>query len=178
MSTNSPNPRIPRSTVVALFANRGDADQGITRLLNVGVAPDQIGLLEPADEPKNPALGGTLRMAAGAVLGAIIGGATGTFVIGFSSIIWAIVAATTGIAFGGYGGALIASFFTDDGGADEPYFVRAIEDGRILVSVEVPERVGESMAAAVLHEARAVEVNSIGTGRLRLHLRHPLEEAA
>ena len=41
MSTNNTN------TVVALFANRDDADQGMTRLLSAGFLPEHVGLVEP-----------------------------------------------------------------------------------------------------------------------------------
>ena len=174
MSTNSSNNETPRQTVVALFASRSDADQGMTRLLSVGFLPEHIGMLEPADEPKDPARGGSVAIVVGALSGAIIGGVTGTMVLGLASVGWALVAALTGIAFGAYAGAVVGSFFGYDGAnGDEPYFVRAIQDGRILVSAEVPDHHGETTAVAVLYDSHALEVDSLGTGRLRLRLRHP-----
>lgn len=38
------------TTVVASFANRSDADLGMTRLLMVGFQPEQIGFLERAGQ--------------------------------------------------------------------------------------------------------------------------------
>lgn len=179
MSINSPNTEMPRQTVVALFATRGDADQGITRLINVGVEPGHIGLLEPADAPRHKGRRRSVGVVVGALAGAIAGGVMGAFALGLSGLGWTLVAAVAGIAFGGYTGALFGSFFGgNDGHPDEPYFVRAIEDGRILVSAEVPDREGENSAVAVLHESSALEVDSLGTGRLQLQFRHPLEEVA
>ena len=179
MSINSSNTEMPRQTVVALFASRGDADQGMTRLLSVGFLPEHIGVLEPADQPKNPGRRGSAAIVAGALSGAVIGGVVGAIVVGLTSVGWALAAALTGIAFGGYAGAVIAGFFDTDGAnEDEHYFVRAIQEGRTLVSAEVPDRNGETAAAAVLYDSRALEVDSLGTGRLRLQLRHPTGKAA
>lgn len=36
-------------TLVGLFANRDDADQGITRLLRAGLSPQDVGHLDTAD---------------------------------------------------------------------------------------------------------------------------------
>ena len=39
------------NTVVGLFSSRSDANLGMTRLLMVGFQPEEIGLLEQADQP-------------------------------------------------------------------------------------------------------------------------------
>ena len=177
MSINSPNTEMSRQTLVALFATRGDADQGITRLMNLGVDPGNIGLLEPGDAPRHPNLRRSVGTAVGALTGAMAGGVLAALGLGLSGFGPRLVAAAIGIAFGGYAGALLGSFFGGDAGhPDEPYFVRAIQDGRILVSADFPDRDGENHAVAALYESSALEVDSLGTGRLDLRFRHPLEE--
>jgi hypothetical protein len=179
MSINSQSTEMSRQTVIALFATRGDADQGITRLMNVGVEPGHIGLLEPRDAPRHTGRRQSIGVVLGGLAGAIVGGVFGAYALGLTGLGWTLVAAVTGIAIGSYVAALFGSFFGGDGGhPDEPYFVRAIQDGRILVSAEVPDRAGENSAVAVLHESSALEVDSLGTGHLRLQFRHPLEEVA
>ena len=174
MSINRSQTEMQRQTVVALFASRGDADQGMNGLLSVGFPPEHIGMLEPGDEPRDPARGGSVAIVAGGLSGAVIGGAMGVTVVGLTNVGLALVAALTGIAFGAYAGAVVGGFFgTDGGNGNEPYFVQAIQAGRILVSAEVGDRDGETTAAAVLYDSHALEVDSLGTGRLHLQLRHP-----
>ncbi|HKW71886.1 MAG TPA: hypothetical protein VJQ08_03575 [Candidatus Dormibacteraeota bacterium] len=179
MSINSPNTEMTRQTLVALFATRGDADQGMSRLMNLGVDPGNIGLLEPGDAPRHPNVRRSVGTFVGALAGAIAGGVLGAVGLGLSSFGPRLVAAVIGVALGGYAGALFGSFFGGDAGhPDEPYFVRAIQDGRILVSADLPDRDGENHAVAALYESSALEVNSLGTGRLDMQFRHPLEEVA
>lgn len=174
MSTRISDTETPRQTLVALFATRDDADLGMTRLLSVGLPPENIGLLEPADQPGNPALRSSVAIAIGAALGAIAGAGMGLVAVGLASVGMAIVAGLTGIAFGGWGGAALGSYFgAGRDSDDDPYFLRAIQDGRILVSAEVPDRQSENVASAVLHDSRAIEVDSLGSGRLHLTFRHP-----
>lgn len=174
MSTNISKTETPMQTVVALFASRDDADLGMTRLLSVGLQPENIGLLEPADQPRNPGLRSSLAIGIGASLGAIAGGGMGVVAVGLASLGLAIVAGLIGMAFGGWGGAALGSYFgTDSVSDDDPYFLRAIQDGRILVSAEVPDRQSENIAAAVLHDSRAIEVDSLASGRLHLTFRRP-----
>lgn len=178
MSMNNPNPQTPGQTVIALFANRDDANLGMTRLMNVGVEPGNIGMLEPADAPRHAAGRRSVGVVVGALAGATMGGVVGAFALGLSGLVWTLLAAAIGVTFGSYAGAVFGSFFGGAGSGDEPYFVRAIRDGRILVSAEVADREGETTVVKVLHDSSALEVNSLGTGRLQLEFRHPLEEVA
>ena len=164
-----------KQTVVALFANSGDARQSITRLFNLGFPVEDIGFLEPGDvsRRKSP----TKRALASTVLGAsslaVAGGVLGAFVVGLSSI-GAVIAAMVGVGFGGYAGAILGGFFGTDGFSDdESYFMREIGAGRIMVVARVPDLQGQARAASVLHDSNALEVDSLGTARLQAPLRHP-----
>lgn len=171
-------------TVVALFASRHEADGGMAGLLNAGFPAEDIGFVEATDvrRPRNHKRG-----RAGIVLGAsslaVAGAVTGPLVVGLSSMVGAALAALVGFAFGGYAGAVLGGLFSADAGADdEPYFMREIRAGRVLVSARVVDPGGESRAAAVLHDSNALEVDSLGSDRLDVEVHHPsatdLEEAA
>ena len=164
------------STVIALFADRAGAQEAVDRLLTEGFAPGEIGILEPADVPN--ARHQAKRDRAGILLGgwslAIVGGVMGPFVMGLSNVAGAVVAAVVGLALGGYAGAILGGLFSRDRtGEDEPYYMMAIRAGRVLVSAEVGGSNTESMAANVLNESNALEVDSLGDARLEVELRHP-----
>lgn len=162
--------------LVALFANSGDAQQSIVRLFNIGLPAENIGFLEPADvRGRNSA---RKRAAASTVLSAIAlgiaGGVLGASLIGLSNLVGAALAATVGVGFGGYAGAILGSFFGTDGVADdEAYFIREIRAGRTLVVASLPDWAAEERAAAVLHACNALSVDSLSGGSLPPTLRHP-----
>lgn len=176
MSSNNANSDLPNQTVVALFADRGGADQSITRLLAQGFRPEHIGVLGPDDvrSRKNPAKRGLKGVLVGGLAGAVAGGLLGTFAVGLPDVGGAILAAVVGIGLGGYAGAILGDFFgNDSGGEDEIYFVEEIQAGRVLVSAEVVDREGETRALSVLQESDALEVDSLGSRLLRRQLHHP-----
>jgi hypothetical protein len=163
-----------KQTVVALFASRDDADGSITSLLKAGLAAENIGFVESSDvkqQSRKRGMGGILL---GASSLALAGGVAGPMVVGLSSIAGAAVAAVVGLAFGGYAGAVLGGLFGGDaGGDDEPYLLREVRAGRVLVSVEVADYAAESRTAAALHGSNALEVDSLGSGHLGVELRHP-----
>ena len=174
-----------KQTVVALFASRDEADGAVAGLLKVGFRAEDIGSAERSDVRKSSS--SRKRGKAGIVLGAsslaVAGGVTGPLVVGLSSIVGAALAALVGLAFGGYAGAVLGGLFSADAGSDdEPYFMREIRAGRVLVSAEVADYAGESRAAAVLHDNNALEVDSLGSAHLDVEVHHPeatpIDEAA
>jgi hypothetical protein len=180
VSTYNPNAQPQKQTVVALFASRRDADQSVTRLLDVGFASEDIGFLEPADvrHAKKRARRRLDWNLVGAILGAVAGGSMGAFVVGLPGVVGTVVAAVTGIALGAYAGVVVGGFFGGDAGAEEdPYYLQALQAGRILVAAQVSDGEGEVKAAVALQQGNALEVSSLWTGRLRSKLHHPAVEA-
>lgn len=156
-------------TVVAMFATRGDADQSVTRLMNVGFPSEDIGVLEQADVKrfKKPAKRQVNWSFVGAVVTAFMGGLMGAFV-SLPDIFFMIVASVGGIGLGAYAGGIVGGLFGgEDGSPDEPFFLQQLRAGRILVSAQVPDRDGEVRAAAVLYESRALRVDSVVDTGLR-----------
>jgi len=169
-----------KQTVVALFASRDDADHSVNRLLDLGLAAEDIGYLEPADLPrsKRRARRRPNWSAVGAVLGALLGGAMGAFVVGLPGLIGACVASAIGVGLGAYAGAVVGGFFTGDGGSgEEPYFVEALRAGRVLVSADTLDHDGAVRATAVLLEGRALQVDSVEAGDIRAKVHHPAPTA-
>ena len=168
-----------KQTVVALFASRDDADHSVNRLLDLGLAAEDIGYLEPADLPrsKRRARRRPNWSAVGAVLGALLGGAMGAFVVGLPGLIGACVASAIGVGLGAYAGAVVGGFFTGDGGSEEPYFLEALRAGRVLVSADTLDHDGAVRATAVLLEGRALQVDSIEAGDIRAKVHHPAPTA-
>jgi hypothetical protein len=170
-------------TVVALFARREDADQAITRLIESGISPEQIGYLEPLDERelKNPAKGAAEGIAVGATSGAVIGGVlaavglipgVGPALIA-GALLPVVLGTATGAATGGAMGGLLGADLSSD---QELYFMEEVQAGRILVSAEVEG--GEAEAMRVLSNSAALEVDRLGTTKLHARLRHPPSIAA
>ena len=177
------NQGMGRQTVVALFAGRNEADRAMTGLLSVGFPAEDIGFVERSDVRQPSRNRGTAGIVLGASCLAVAGGVAGPLVVGLSSVVGAIAAGVVGLAFGGYAGAVLGGLFSADaGGGDEPYFVREIRAGRVLVSAEVADFAGESRAAAVLQGSNALEVDSLGSAHLDVEVHHPeatqIKEAA
>ena len=168
-----------KQTVVALFASRDDAEGGINSLLRAGLAADDIGFVEASDvrQPSHKrGMGGILL---GASSLALAGGVAGPIVVGLSNLVGAAAAAIVGIAFGGYAGAVLGGLFSGDAsGDDEPYFMREVRAGRVLVSAEVADLAAEGRVASALHGSNALEVDSLGAARLRARVHHPEAQAS
>ena len=169
-----------KQTVVALFASRDDADHSVNRLLDLGLAAEDIGYLEQADLPrsKRRARRRPSWSVIGAVVAAVLGGAMGAFVVGLPGLIGTCVATAVGVGLGAYAGAVVGGFFTGDGGAaEEPYFLEALRAGRVLVSADTPDHDGAVRATAVLLEGRALQVDSVEAGDIRAKVHHPAPTA-
>ena len=172
-------------TVVALFANRENAEQAVSRLVRASFPPEHVGYLEPTNvrELRNPAKGAAEGIAAGATSGALIGGVLAAVEVGVPGVGEALVAGALlpmvmGAVTGSYTGAVAGGLFgAAASGEGEPYFMEEIQAGRILVSVEVADRAAEARAATVLGESNALEVDSLGTAHLQARLRHPKPES-
>lgn len=165
-------------TVVALYANREDAQKAMTRLAESGIPQEHIGYLEPVDERelKNPARGAAEGIAAGTTSGAVVGAILASVMVAMvpgigpalvaGSLLPAVLGAVAGGAAGGTVGGLLG---TDLAGDDELFFMQEVHAGRILVSAEV-ER-GEDETAKLLAESGALEVDRLGTAKLHARLR-------
>src|SRR5437868_698489 len=140
-------------TVVALFADRENAEQAVTKLVRVGFPPEHVGYLQPTDvrEQRNPAKGAAEGIAAGATSGAFIGGVLGAVTVGLvplvgpalvaGALLPVVMGAVTGSSAGAVTGGLFGAAATSE---EEPYFMEEIQAGRILVSVEVPDTAAEA----------------------------------
>jgi hypothetical protein len=168
-------------TLVALFEHRADAEQAITKLLQFGIRPGQIGFLVPMDvgKERNGVKGAAEGIAAGATSGAIIGEILAAAAVGLvpgvgpALVAGALLPALlAGAVTGGVSGAVVGGLIgVDLDSEEEPYFMQEVKAGRILVSVAVGTE--ESGAAAVLIDSAALEVDSLGTAVLHARLRHP-----
>lgn len=172
-------------TVLALFAQREDAHQAISRLTGSGVNPASIGYLEALDErdDKNPARGAaegiTIGAASGAVIGGVITAAAVALIPGVGpalvagALLTVVMGTATGAAGGAVAGSLVGTGLNSD---EEPYFMQEVQAGRTLVTVEVEN--GGSEVAKLLSTRAALEVDSLGTATLYARLRHPLRDGA
>jgi hypothetical protein len=165
-----------------LFAQRDDAHQAASSLLQAGFPAEHVGYLEPTDVQKlrNPAKGAAEGIAAGASSGAVIGAILGAVAVGLvpgvgealvaGALVPVVMGLVTGSATGGVAGGLLGTAASSE---DEPYFMEEVQAGRILVSVEVPDPATEARAAEVLRGSEAMEVDSLGTTHLHARLHHP-----
>jgi hypothetical protein len=172
-------------TVVALFADRENAEQAVSKLVQAGYPPEHVGYLEPTDvrEVRNPARGAAEGIAVGGASGVVIGGvlaavATGLVPgVGVALVAGALVPVIMGVVTGGSTGAVAGGLLGAEASSeDDSYFMEEIQAGRILVSVEVPDQAAEAKAEALLRESNALEVDSLGTAHLHARLRHPKPE--
>jgi hypothetical protein len=159
-------------TVVALFARSEDARHAIARLLESGIHAERIGYLEPLDEKdlKNPAKGAAEGMAAGAGAGLVLAAAAVALIpgLGPALVAGALLPVVMGTIAGGVAGGLLGAELSSD---EEPYFMEEVQAGRTLVSAEVERR--EDAVATLLSNSGAIEVDRLGTARLRARLHHP-----
>ncbi len=152
-----------RSTVVAVFTSRADAENAINDLHSRGFTDQQIGFIARDTNP-NPtsanqtSAGGEAEVptgeraavgaASGGVVGGLIGAAASLLIPGFGpAIAGGILAATLGgIAIGAAAGGIIGAL-THLGVPEEEarYYQSQFEAGRILVTVDAPGRLQEAM---------------------------------
>jgi hypothetical protein len=163
-----------RPTVVGVFRDRGDAEQGVEALRRAGFGPEQIGVLV-RDEARRE--GVTVKAdvraeegaATGAVTGGILGGLLGAAVAGAIPGVGPVLATgilagvigggALGIATGGLIGALIGMGVPEE---EAHYYEREFQAGRILVTVRSDGRRDEAVAILRRHGAYDVETAPVG----------------
>lgn len=167
--------RASPSTVVAVFAAREQAEQGVNALAAAGFVADEIGFLAPGevDEPRYAratatgiGAGAILGGVAGAVLGAVSVGAVpgiGPVLVG-GALLPIGVLSVTGASAGSTLGALFAGAATQDQGL---YYLQEVRSGRALVTVTT-ERTADAIAA--LEGTNALEVADVGHSDTAAHL--------
>ena len=143
-------------TVAALFDTRAGAEDAIRRLQAAGFSSDRIGvamkdtreageIAEATGTGDMTEEGATVGAVSGAGVGALVGlalvGSTvmlpglGTFLIG-GPLAAALAGAGIGAASGGLVGGLIGAGIPE---ADAEAYVSRLEQGHVLVSIQVPE---------------------------------------
>ncbi len=153
-----------RPYVVGVFDNHYEADEAISDLLAAGFSRNQIGFAMRGDEgklredEKAAAYGeaAVTRTSAGAVAGAVVGGALGAvsslLMPGFGPLLLAgilVMAAGGGIA-GGFAGLISTMQLSDE---EKQYYHRELQAGRCLVFVKADGRYSEAVAILQSHGA-------------------------
>jgi hypothetical protein len=148
-----------RSTVVAAFSSRAQAEQAVAELHRAGFRDDQLGLALRDDRaPSRAARPGEETAAgegavAGAVTGAALGGLAGAVAAGLIPGIGPIVAAgllassltgaAAGAAAGGVLGALLGMGVPEE---EARYYDAEFRSGRTIVTVQTDDRREEAIA--------------------------------
>jgi hypothetical protein len=129
------------------FATIAEADRAIRRLLAAGFSKDQLVVICPAkfqdhfrpevSQAEAPAAGAEGAMVKGGIVGATLGGLAmaATVLTGGGAAVAAAVLIGGGAVAGGFSNLIISKGY--EGEADDQY-KKAIEQGRIVVGVEVP----------------------------------------
>jgi hypothetical protein len=163
-----------RTAVVGVFRNRLEADQAIDDLHLAGFREDQIGFAwRKGDAPEGTTVSGddTRKpgegLAAGAVVGGLIGAAAALLIPGVGPVVSGGILATTfgagataagaaaagaavGATAGGLIGALTGMGVPDD---EASYYDREFQQGRILVTVKADGRYDEARSILLRHGA-------------------------
>ena len=140
------------------FETIAKADQTIRRLLAAGFSTEQLLVICPAElqehflpavpQTETPAADAEDVILTGGVVGATLGGIalTAMALSGGGAVVAAAVLIGGGAIAGGFGNLIIAKGYEDDADA---YYQEAIEEGRIVVGVEVPnvDRTGQLVEA-------------------------------
>jgi hypothetical protein len=152
-----------RSTVVAVFETRAQAEAAIDDLWHSGFAHDQIGIAGPGESvneahtvtgkvEKDAANGAVTGAVTGGVLGALAGTLATALIPGVGAVIAGgllmgmLGGAAAGAAAGSYLGPFIALGFTEE---EARQYQREFEAGRTVVVVKAGERCAE--AITILH---------------------------
>lgn len=148
-----------RTTVVAVFKERGEADRAVDELLRAGFKSEQIGVVGPDGKRKRGGRGkkdDTLAdegAVAGAVAGAGVGGLIGLGILaGVIPVIGPAIAAGTlgtillnaagGAALASVAGALIGLGIPEEEAA---FYEKELKTGRYLVTVDAKRRAAEAL---------------------------------
>jgi hypothetical protein len=157
-----------RPYVVGVFDNHYDADEAISALLAAGFPANQMGFARR--DPQAPlsktessdAFGqaAITRTSAGAIAGAVLGGALGAvsslLIPGFGPVLLAgilVMAAGGGFA-GGFAGLLSTMELSED---EKRYYHHHLEAGRSLVFVKGGDRYSEAVAILESHGAHDIQ---------------------
>jgi hypothetical protein len=148
-----------RSTVVAVFEMRSEADAAIHELQEAGFRDDQIGfmvrnndkaapVIEEADAGAGPAAGAV----SGGIIGGVVGAAAALLVPGVGPAIAGgiLIATLGGIVFGAAAGGILGALM-DQGVPEEEarYYEGEFSSGRTIVMVQAAGRQQE--ATTILH---------------------------
>jgi hypothetical protein len=166
-----------RTTMVGVFRLRSEAERAYAELQRAGFGADQIGFVArtdrgPAagqhDDPLNMEQEATPGIAGSALTGALSGGATAATaavvlpaigpVIAGGILATTMVGVAVGAATGSVLGALANLGLPDN---DARYYETMMRSGRTVVIIHGSDRAEE--AAAILHQAGAFDVDSVGS---------------
>jgi hypothetical protein len=156
-----------KDLVVGVFEHRSQAEQAVTELWKVGFPHDRVDMVtKDGATSATPNLhlqteAGTAAIAGavgGASAGAITGAAVVLLVPGIGTVLGGgllagiLGGAVLGAAGGAFAGPFIALEMSED---DAHYYAHALDEGRTVVIVKVPERAME--ARAILQQMGAYE---------------------
>jgi len=178
-----------RSTVVAVFNNREDANRAVEDLQRAGFPRDQIGVVaQDADGKIRTQMkeGEGTHAAAGAAIGAATGAGVGALVslgmsfgvipvigpiLAIGPLATALLAAAEGAAAGGLAGALIGWGIPEE---DAAYYEGELKAGRYLVTLHGNVRQADAWTILRRHGGydRASAANMAGTQRVQVHEEH------
>ena len=147
-----------RSTIVAVFDDRGRAESAIDALLHDGFQHDQVGTLSPAGdltEADTPTERSEERAAEGAVAGAVTGGVAGAVagalataiipgvgaVLAGGMLTAILLGGAAGAAGGSYMGPFIAMGFSKE---EATQYEQHLKSGRTVVVVKAEDRVNDA----------------------------------
>jgi hypothetical protein len=158
---------------VGAFETIAEADQAIRRLLGAGFATDQLLVICPAKfqehfppalRAETPAADVTDAILTGGAVGATLGGIVlvATAFTGGGAIVAAAVLIGGGAIAGGFSNLIVSKGYEVEADA---YYKEAIDEGWIVVGVEVPsiESAGQQLAEAerILNEAGATALEPV-----------------
>lgn len=165
MSDNGQHP------VIAIFANRGQAEAAIDELWHEGFAKEQVGVAAPGERlreattatetmEENAAEGAAKGAAAGSAAGALAGAAAAATIPGFGAVIAGGllagigIGAAAGAALGGFAGPFVAMGISRDKAID---YEKELRTGRTVVVVKARDREDDALKVLRSHGAIRVE---------------------
>jgi hypothetical protein len=153
--------------VVGVFEHRTQAERAITELWKAGFAHDRIDMVTREGETEatpnlhlqdEAGLGAVAGALGGAGAGAVAGAIAVMFIPGLGTVLGGgllagiIGGAALGAAGGTFLGPFVALEMTED---DAHYYAHALDEGKTIIIVKVPERAEE--ARTILRQAGACE---------------------
>jgi hypothetical protein len=162
-----------RSTVVGVFADRGQAQQALGELRRAGFNDNQITLVRHREEgvevtdvdaQKAAQVSGESKAGEGAAVGAGVGAVAGALMglipgVGPVLSIGTLAGVLFGVVAGGAGGGLVGALVGQDFPEEEArVYERELKAGRTLVGVKADGRLAE--ASAILTRCGAYDASS------------------